>query len=547
MQPSHRTLILPWEAASVAHVARRQHDPTPGVGRLVATRWQRSGTLIAALLLAVSACAERGPRTSTALQSPTRRASALASAEPPAAAIEPGSKALEARLLLQEQLSDLRNTFFQRDQPAPVRPRLLRRFSSSKIVGARAYAFRMVPLLGCEPDKLPLQSDGKLCDSVVAPGVELSAEQLQRVVELVETSRKQALREAQRNNGHYPHRPLMRCDFEPHHTLVFHDQNGAALGGMLVCFTCGEWRIIPSVPELDGTMSDAEVAVMRELFDGLELGASLFEDEAAEALAEYRNRVYGTVRNGLTPAGEARYARFLARGSGVEPEKDARSLTRAERTRSCLWFQHNLYLNRSYAHPGSGFECTDGRTFQLREYDIEQCATSQITCAATTAQLEACLAAVIRDATGPCKALSAACRDVIACLPELDWRPRAAPGELATTGAVSMTRPTCADPEPQSLHLESLFNLKPSKIYWVNVRANGTDWTLAEPVAIPRHHALRFEFENQAQFPAFPEAPQQALRVTFEITAQDIQAVPGRHEWRNTVRARLIDVCPLPR
>ena len=66
-----------------------------------------------------------------------------------------------------------------------------------------------------------------------------------------------------------------------------------------------------------------------------------------------------------------------------------------------------------------------------------------------------------------------------------------------------------------------------------------------ESVATPRHHALRFEFENQAAFPAFPQASQQALRVTFRITTQDIQAVPGRHEWRNTVRARLIDVCPL--
>ena len=38
-----------------------------------------------------------------------------------------------------------------------------------------------------------------------------------------------------------------------------------------------------------------------------------------------------------------------------------------------------------------------------------------------------------------------------------------------------MTRPTCSDPDPQSVHLESLFNLKPSEIYWVNVRANETE------------------------------------------------------------------------
>jgi hypothetical protein len=531
-----------------AVLERRQHDPMPSAARSPARSWRRIGVLVAGLL-AVSACAVRRPRPSTASQSPKRSTSAPASAAPPAAASEPRSEALEARLSLSEQLSDFRNTFFQRDQPAPIRPRLLRRFSSSKIVGGRAYAFRMAPLLGGVPNQLPLERDGKLCDNVVAPGIELPAEQLQRVVEFVETSRtqhQQALQDALRSSGHYAHRPLTRCDFEPHHTIVFHDQEGAALGGILVCFTCREWRIIPSVPELDGYMSDAELALMRELFDGQKLGASLFDDQAAAELEEYRRRVYGTVRDGLTPAGVARYSRWLAGGSGAPPQKDARSMTRAERTRSCLWFQQELYLSRSYAHPGSGFECDDGRRFQLREQDLKQCAASQITCAVSTAQVEACLAEVILDTAGLCNTLPMACREVIACLPQLDWRPRAAPGELATTGAVGMTRPTCSNPDPQLSHLESLLNLEPSDIYWVNVRADGTDWTLAEPVTIPRHHALRFEFENQAEFPAFPEAPQQALRVTFQITKQDRKRVSGGHTWRNTVRARLIDVCPSP-
>jgi hypothetical protein len=468
----------------------------------------------------------------------------------PPVVVEPRSEPLDARLALLERLSDFRNTFFQREQPAPVAPKLMRRFSSASIVGARAFAFRMAPLLDCAPDKLPLLPDGKVCDKAVAPGVELSGERLRRVVELVESSRKlqeQAVRAAQQS-GHYSSRPTTRCDFDPHHALVFYDEHGAALGGILVCFSCREWRIIPSISGLDGSMSDSELAVMRDLFDGAQLGASLFEDQAAEELAAYRQRVYGSLHDGLTAAGKARLSRSLARGSGVEPSKDARRLTAAERTRGCLWFQQELYLNRSDAHPGSGFECDDGRRFQLREQDVKQCASSQITCAASAAQLEACLAQVILDTPGLCSALPADCRGVIACLPQLDWRPRAAPGELATSsGVVSMTRPTCSDPDPRRSHLESLSTLEPSEIYWVNVRANGSDWTLAEAAAIPRHHALRFEFENRAEFPAFPEAPEQALRVTFQVTAHDIQAVPGRHEWRNTVRARLIDVCPLPK
>ena len=109
-----------------------------------------------------------------------------------------------------------------------------------------------------------------------------------------------------------------------------------------------------------------------------------------------------------------------------------------------------------------------------------------------------------------------------------------------------MTRSMCSDREPQRSHLDSLLDLQPSEIRWVKMHADGTDWTLAEPVAIPRHHALRFEFENQAEFLVLPESPKQALRVTFQIIAQDIQPPSAGRDFRNTVRARLIDVCSLP-
>jgi len=86
----------------------------------------------------------------------------------------------------------------------------------------------------------------------------------------------------------------------------------------------------------------------------------------------------------------------------------------------------------------------------------------------------------------------------------------------------------------------------------VNLDLSNVSWAMSAPTEpigrspnqSPSHITMRFAFENQAEFPAFGEAPKQ-VRVTFRITAQDVQAVPGRHEWRNTVRARLLDVCPL--
>jgi hypothetical protein len=117
---------------------------------------------------------------------------------------------------------------------------------------------------------------------------------------------------------------------------------------------------------------------------------------------------------------------------------------------------------------------------------------------------------------------------------------------VTTKAPQAMPRPTCTNTSPATPpHLESVLNIKPHDVYWVQVRAIGQEWTLAEPVAFPRHHAVRLEFTNQSDFPAFPEQPEQTLRVSFEVTAQNIQQVPGQLQWRNTVSARLIDVCPL--
>jgi len=119
------------------------------------------------------------------------------------------------------------------------------------------------------------------------------------------------------------------------------------------------------------------------------------------------------------------------------------------------------------------------------------------------------------------------------------------PAPVAAKDAPAVPRPTCADPHSATLpHLQSVVAIKPHDVFWVKVLATAQEWTLAEPVALPYHHALRLEFSNQSEFPAFPEKPEQTLRVSFEVTAQDIRQVPGRRQWRNTISARLLEVCP---
>lgn len=132
----------------------------------------------------------------------------------------------------------------------------------------------------------------------------------------------------------------------------------------------------------------------------------------------------------------------------------------------------------------------------------------------------------------------------LACCAQPESRAAAAPGIVKD--ARVLARPTCADstsatPPP----FRSFLDLKPHDVFSAKVHATRAEWTLAEPVAFPYHHAVRLEFSNQEAFPEFPELPEQMLRVSFEVTSQDIKQVPGREQWRNTVRARLFAVCAL--
>jgi len=133
----------------------------------------------------------------------------------------------------------------------------------------------------------------------------------------------------------------------------------------------------------------------------------------------------------------------------------------------------------------------------------------------------------------------------LACCAQPKPRAAAAPGIVKA--APVLPRPRCADSTSATPpQLRSFLDVKPHDVFSATVHATRAEWTLAEPVAFPRHHAVRLEFSNQDAFPAFPEQPEQMLRVFFEVTSQDIEQVPDREQWRNTIRARLLDVCPLP-
>jgi hypothetical protein len=97
----------------------------------------------------------------------------------------------------------------------------------------RAFAHRLgdtqrldSEMLGCEEHVV--SRDGRLCPSVISPGTELTATQVERLRALTE-------------------RPIpsarSRCDFEPHHSFVALDPEGSVAAHLRVCFECAEWSV----------------------------------------------------------------------------------------------------------------------------------------------------------------------------------------------------------------------------------------------------------------------------------------------------------------
>jgi hypothetical protein len=78
---------------------------------------------------------------------------------------------------------------------------------------------------GC--DRHILSTDGRLCPSVVYPGVLLTAAQTQTLLE--QTS--------------LPSDQVKSCGFSPHHSFVFYDAADRPVTSIRVCFDCGEWEL----------------------------------------------------------------------------------------------------------------------------------------------------------------------------------------------------------------------------------------------------------------------------------------------------------------
>lgn len=124
--------------------------------------------------------------------------------------------------------------------------------------------------------------------------------------------------------------------------------------------------------------------------------------------------------------------------------------------------------------------------------------------------------------------------------PEPTSRPSAS--EPTGPDATSPARPSPCPATPDAAPLDYTA-IEIGGRYFVDVEQRSGEWAPAEHVPMPRHHATRLEWQNPDMIAALGPAATGRLRVTLVVESREIRPVPGRHEWRALVKAKILAIC----
>lgn len=367
-----------------------------------------------AAALAIAACAGPPLDRGTPPSPPPPPASARPS---PSAAPPSLDPAVEKAIAEIEHLSNPFSTYLTRDPPpvrgfAPIPAKRGGRFPGAGYAEVRGYAYRFVHdlLRGGEDARCGggrqavLTSKGELCPTVVAPGVKLSEEQAARLVALAEQPDPEV------------RRIVTRCEFDPHHAFVFYDARGVPVAELLVCFSCGQWDLLPAPSGVSELMGKNEPE-LRRLCEELKLGGCHLGDDAfTDKIREARQ-----ARRAKEPAPRAL---GLPAALGIDGSTPLKDLSPQQRWATCLASGHYTLSRTSYAL-AQGFQCeNDPRVGRFTH--VWECRDSFPSCDVPLERVDACWPRFVED---PCKTEAetrALCEGLDGCLPRLEWR-KAAP------------------------------------------------------------------------------------------------------------------------
>lgn len=384
------------------------------------------------LMVALVGCAAASPprqKTEPTRAAPASSVSSVASgADAGVAEASPIDPAMESKLTEYRRFRDWRNTVLAKGQPpeeSVVRPRaIVQRAALPKPASIRAYAHDSQACRTKSPFGVPFEADGTLCSGVVPPSAALTAGEVARVLSLMNAANAELVEIFDKKK---PKRPVVRCDFLPHHELVYFDEAGSPIARIEVSFSCHQFRWDPaSRPALMGRwepplMTPEERKILADIFDAHDLGARTYDDDEVDELLRYERRVYGTPHE-PTPLGKARRERRLAEPSGLPPGLSAKRASARDHELFCTWLA-GAFREGGARPSGEHYQCLNGLEYST-EVTRDTCERRLASCDVTLGRLEACL----RHITGgPEQLCSAAfpkdCEGLEGCIPGVTVRP----------------------------------------------------------------------------------------------------------------------------
>lgn len=246
-----------------------------------------------------------------------------------------------------DELNDVERLAIWRDQkPSPgfhQRRALHRKWTADWVRTATVFTHRVGQAVlldsampGC--DEQILSTDGRICPSAVMPGRDLSPSQIAGIVASAQLPRPNF---------------VLRCEFNPHHSFVFYDKDGAAAADLRVCFECNEWSWNDGPPE---QMPTGATEYLLKMCRELGLGACPSQEPEEEASARFHDVYRAWLFSGAPERPSLAF--------DIPVSRRLRDMAALEKRKLCAW---RILETRS--PDGGGLEFGGGRSFRFLTYN----------------------------------------------------------------------------------------------------------------------------------------------------------------------------------
>jgi len=290
---------------------------------------------------------------------------------PPAPAEEPLVAYARIHRAELERLRLTSQQYVAHDQAKPQRFRPLRRGES--VAPRRVHHARMIAFgYGAACGDRVLEKDGTVCEGAVYPGAELTPPELAKATEILRLAPDPAT---------WRTRPSIRC-FDPHHAVVFFDDQGVPVAEIDVCFECGNFTLT-SVAAGERAMTDAEGMFFADTCRARNVGGC--PPAGTDHMPDLPPPPESARLESMTIQEQQDHWRRRSLDEPHDLTETTRlaDLSAREHKRLCAWFAS---ATQRSAH---GLECIDGRRMVVQ--DLAEClAPIGRGCEATVGDLAAC-------------------------------------------------------------------------------------------------------------------------------------------------------------